>query len=195
MSIRVLIVDHHEQIRRLVRAFFLSEFGFQICGEAVDGYEAIMKAQLLKPDLIVLEVAIPPLNGVEAAPKLRKLLPKTPIILFTLHGSLLKGCDTQTVLWGIAPALSRSGDRAFLNGTWPCLGKWITISAQSPSISGKVAASMEEVPQAAPRSRSAHGIWAVRRVPLEQDDGGWCGPTALDSPYRKQKWAARWDLR
>jgi DNA-binding NarL/FixJ family response regulator len=93
MSIRVLIVDHHEQIRRLVRSFFMSEFGFQICGEAIDGYEAIMKAQLLKPDLIVLEVAIPRLNGVEAAPKLRKLLPKTPIILFTLHGDLLKGCD------------------------------------------------------------------------------------------------------
>jgi DNA-binding NarL/FixJ family response regulator len=97
MSIRALIVDHHEQIRRLVRAFFLSESGFQICGEAVDGYEAIIKAQLLKPDLIVLEVAIPRLNGVEAAPKLRKLLPKTPIILFTLHGSLLKGCDTREI--------------------------------------------------------------------------------------------------
>jgi len=96
MSIRVLIVDHHEH-RGLVRAFFLSEFGFQICGEAVDGYEAIMKAQLLKPDLIVLEVAIPRLNGVEAAPKLRKLLPKTPIILFTSHGSLLKGCDTREI--------------------------------------------------------------------------------------------------
>jgi DNA-binding NarL/FixJ family response regulator len=97
MSIRVLIVDHHEQIRRLVRAFLLREFGFQVCGEAVDGYEAIMKAQLLKPDLIVLEVAIPRLNGVEAAPKLRKLLPKTPIILFTLHASLLEGCDTSEI--------------------------------------------------------------------------------------------------
>src|ERR1700688_2541835 len=97
MSIRVLIVDHHEQIRRLVRTFLLSEFGFQICGEAVDGYEAIIKAQLLKPDLIVLEVAIPRLNGVEAAPKLRKLLPKTPIILFTLHGGLLKGCDISEI--------------------------------------------------------------------------------------------------
>jgi DNA-binding NarL/FixJ family response regulator len=97
MSIRVLIVDHHEQIRGLVRAFFLSEFGFQICGEAVDGYEAVRKAQLLKPDLIVLEVAIPRLNGVEVAPKLKKLLPKTPIILFTLHGNLLQGCDTREI--------------------------------------------------------------------------------------------------
>jgi DNA-binding NarL/FixJ family response regulator len=97
MSIRVLIVDHHEHIRGLLRAFLLNEFGFQICGEAVDGYEAIMKAQLLKPDLIVLEVAIPRVNGVEAAPKLKKLLPKTPIILFTLHGNLLKGCDTREI--------------------------------------------------------------------------------------------------
>ena len=95
MSVRVLIVDHHEQIRRLVRDFFLTEFGFQICGEAVDGYEAIIKAQLLKPDLIVLEVAIPRLNGVEVVPKLRRFLPKTPIILFTLHGNLLKGVDTR----------------------------------------------------------------------------------------------------
>ena len=77
--------------------FLLSEFGFQICGEAVDGYEAIIKAQLLKPDLIVLEVALPRLNGVEAAPKLRKLLPKTPIILFTLHGGLLEGVDTREI--------------------------------------------------------------------------------------------------
>ena len=97
MSIRVLIVDHHEHIRDLLRTFLLNEFGFQICGEAADGYEAIMKAQLLKPDLIVLEVAIPRLNGVEAAPKLKKLLPKTPIILFTLHGSLLKGCNTREI--------------------------------------------------------------------------------------------------
>ena len=72
----------------------------------------------------------------------------------------------------------------------------MTTSAQSPSINGKVAASMDGVPQAAPRSRRRlSGIWAVRRVPLEQDGVGWRGPTALDSPYRKQKWAAMWDLR
>ena len=115
MSIRVLIVDHHDQIRRLVRAFFLSEFGFQICGEAVDGYEAIIKAQLLKPDLIVLEVAIPRLNGVEAAPKLRKLLPKTPIILFTLYGSLLKGCDTSEI--GVDAVVSKQDGMLALGET------------------------------------------------------------------------------
>ena|ERR1700674_733414 len=126
MSIRVLIVDHHEH-RGLVRAFFLSEFGFQICGEAVDGYEAIMKAQLLKPDLIVLEVAIPRLNGVEAAPKLRKLLPKTPIILFTSHGSLLKGCDTREI--GVDSVVAKQDGMS-------ALGKSVhTLFARSPATS------------------------------------------------------------
>src|SRR5258708_29734864 len=66
----------------------------------------------------------------------------------------------ETGLWEIASALSRSGDRAFLNGTRPCLGKWITTSAQSPSIKGKFAASMDGVPQAAPRSRARGGASA-----------------------------------
>jgi DNA-binding NarL/FixJ family response regulator len=124
MSIRVLIVDHHEQIRGLVRAFFLSEFGFQIYDEAVDGYEAIMKAQLLKPDLIVLEVAIPRLNGVEAAPKLRKLLPKTPIILFTSHGSLLKGCDTREI--GVDAVVAKQDDMSALGDSV------LTLFARTP---------------------------------------------------------------
>jgi len=115
MSIRVLIVDHHEQIRGLVRAFFLSEFGFQICGEAVDGYEAIMKAQLLKPDLIVLEIAIPRLNGVAAAPKLRNLLPRTPIILFTVHADLLRGVDTREI--GVSAVVAKQGGLSALRSS------------------------------------------------------------------------------
>jgi DNA-binding NarL/FixJ family response regulator len=130
MSVRVLIVDHHEQIRGLVRAFFLSEFGFQICGEAVDGYEAIMKAQLLKPDLIVLEVAIPRLNGVELAPKLRKLLPKTPIILFTLHGGLLKGVDTRDI--GVDAVVAKQDGMAALGESVHTLFRQLSSRKLSP---------------------------------------------------------------
>jgi chemotaxis response regulator CheB len=52
-----LIVDGHEPIRKLVRAFLESDCGFSVCGEAVDGYDAIDKAQELKPDLIILDFA------------------------------------------------------------------------------------------------------------------------------------------
>ena len=54
----ILIVDDHEYIRKLVRNFLERESGFEVCGEAVDGYDAIEKAQELKPDLIILDLSI-----------------------------------------------------------------------------------------------------------------------------------------
>jgi DNA-binding NarL/FixJ family response regulator len=65
------------------------ESGFEVCGEAVDGYDAIEKAQELKPDLILLDMSMPRMNGIQAAPKLKELLPRTPIVLFTSHGALV----------------------------------------------------------------------------------------------------------
>jgi DNA-binding NarL/FixJ family response regulator len=58
---------------------------FCVYGEAIDGFDAIDKAQNLKPDLIILDASMPRMNGIEAAPKLKKLLPETRIILFTFH--------------------------------------------------------------------------------------------------------------
>ena len=94
---RILIADDLEHIRNLVRSFLQEELGFQVCGEAVDGYDAIEKAQKLKPDLVILDVSMPRMGGIEAAPRLKMLLPQTSIILFTLHGSLLKGLDTREI--------------------------------------------------------------------------------------------------
>jgi DNA-binding NarL/FixJ family response regulator len=84
----ILIVDDHEHIRKLVRAFLESEAAFEVCGEAVDGFDAIQKAQALKPDLIILDLSMPRMGGVEAAQRLKKFLPQTPIVLFTWHGTL-----------------------------------------------------------------------------------------------------------
>jgi DNA-binding NarL/FixJ family response regulator len=55
----ILIVDDHEHIRKLVRAFLESEAAFEVCGEAVDGFDAIQKAQASKPDLIILDLSMP----------------------------------------------------------------------------------------------------------------------------------------
>ena len=80
MPKRILIVDDLAQIRKLVREFLEAEPDCHVCGEATDGYDAIEKAQHLKPDLIILDVSMPRMSGIEAAPKLKKLLPQTPII-------------------------------------------------------------------------------------------------------------------
>ena len=83
----VLIVDDHEAIRRGLRSLFRSHREFVICGEAVDGAEAIQKAQQLCPDLVILDLAMPEMNGLEAAAALKFILPDAPLFLLTAHYS------------------------------------------------------------------------------------------------------------
>jgi CheY-like chemotaxis protein len=82
----ILLVDDNAVIRRMLRAAF-EQPGWEVCGEAVNGQDAIDKAQDLKPDLIVLDLSMPVMNGLEAAPVLRHMMPTVPIILFTLYHS------------------------------------------------------------------------------------------------------------
>jgi two-component system, chemotaxis family, chemotaxis protein CheY len=82
----VLVVDDNAAIRKMIAAAFLSD-GFKTCVEADNGSEAIDMAKRIQPDLITLDVSMPVMNGLEAAPHLRKLFPKTPIILFTMYGT------------------------------------------------------------------------------------------------------------
>jgi two-component system response regulator DegU len=96
-SNRILIVDDLPQMRKLIRAYLEEDREFLVCGEAIDGFDAIDKAQKLKPDLIILDASMPRMNGIEAAPKLKKILPQTPIILFTLHEGMMRGFDALQV--------------------------------------------------------------------------------------------------
>jgi CheY-like chemotaxis protein len=85
-----LVVDDNATIRKLLAVAFLSD-GFKTCVQAENGKEGIEAAKQIKPDVIILDLSMPVMNGLEVASKLRQILPKTPIILFTLYaGSLLK---------------------------------------------------------------------------------------------------------
>ena len=81
---RVFVVDDNPRARWMVCQLFESETNYEIAGEAENGLDAIEKATLLKPDLIVLDLNMPVMGGLDAAPLLRKALPKTPVILFTI---------------------------------------------------------------------------------------------------------------
>lgn len=83
----ILLVDDHEVIRRQLRLLFDSHPDFTICGEAVHGVEAIEKAQQLCPDLIILDLSMPEMNGLEAASSLRYMMPDVPLFLLTAHYS------------------------------------------------------------------------------------------------------------
>jgi two-component system nitrate/nitrite response regulator NarL len=77
-------VDDNPLVRFMVRQVFELEPDFEVVGEAKNGREAIEKTEKLKPDLIILDLAMPVMTGIEAAPLLRKALPETRLILFTV---------------------------------------------------------------------------------------------------------------
>jgi PAS domain S-box-containing protein len=85
--VRILVADDHEVIRRGVRALLASGRDCEICGEAVDGQDAVEKARLLRPDLIIMDVSMPNLNGLEATRVIRRTLPSTQILILTQHDS------------------------------------------------------------------------------------------------------------
>jgi DNA-binding NarL/FixJ family response regulator len=87
VSKRILIADDHESVLRCVRAVLESHPGWEVCGDAVNGREAVRRAVELKPDLVVLDWAMPELNGLKAAEEIRDLLPDVPIVLHTMYGS------------------------------------------------------------------------------------------------------------
>ena len=101
----VLIVDDHVVLRARLREDFLSH-GFTVCPEAGDGKQAIEVARECKPDIIVLDLSMPVMNGLEAAPILKQILPDTPIILFTLHRDAFENSNLSCL--GITAILSKS---------------------------------------------------------------------------------------
>ena len=82
---QILLVDDNQVILQLLRRLIESHAGWQICGEASDGQEALAKAVDLKPDLVVLDFAMPGLNGLQVAAQISRACPTLPIILHTIH--------------------------------------------------------------------------------------------------------------
>lgn len=92
----ILIVDDSEIIRTAVRNFLEAETSFRVCGEAVDGLDALEKVQGLSPDLIILDLTMPRMNGFQTASQLRARMFKAPIILFTVHAGAINHAHVQT---------------------------------------------------------------------------------------------------
>jgi len=86
-ALRILIADDHDLLRRGVKTLLLSHAGWEVCGEAKTGREAVAKAEELGPDVVVLDIGMPDLNGVEAAKRIRKAAPNTEILILSMHYS------------------------------------------------------------------------------------------------------------
>jgi len=89
MSKRILVADDSDTVRRVICSC-LTEQNFYVCGDAFDGEDAIEKARKLKPDLVLLDLAMPRTNGIVVASVLKELMPNTRIILFTMYSEAVR---------------------------------------------------------------------------------------------------------
>ena len=88
MAKRILVADDNPMIRKMLCQLFEAEEDYDICAEAENGREAIDLAVKHRPDLIILDMSMPVMNGMEAARELKKIMPDVPIILFTQHENI-----------------------------------------------------------------------------------------------------------
>jgi DNA-binding NarL/FixJ family response regulator len=84
---RILIADDHAMLRRGVRNTFQTEPDLEICGEAVDGQDAVDKVKELRPDLVILDINMPVLNGLAAVRQILRHRPQTKVVVFSVHNS------------------------------------------------------------------------------------------------------------
>src|SRR5271154_1595803 len=86
-TLRILVADDHDLMRRGIKALLQSHAGWEVCGEAHTGREAVTKAEELKPDIVILDISMPDLNGVDAAKRIRKSSPDTEVLILSVHYS------------------------------------------------------------------------------------------------------------
>jgi DNA-binding NarL/FixJ family response regulator len=84
---RILLADDHEVVRAGLRALLEEQAGWEVVGEAIDGREAVDKASKLKPDVVVIDIAMPSLNGLEAVRQIIKAVPHTKVLVLTMYDS------------------------------------------------------------------------------------------------------------
>src|ERR1700756_2283979 len=123
---RILVIDDGDSVRDVIRVF-LERDGFEVCGEAADGVEAIEQAKKLKPDLIVLDLAMPRMNGAEAASILSTTMPEVPIILLTLYQNVLGSALAAAV--GVKAVLDKTEG---LDKLVTCVRSLLNSAPESP---------------------------------------------------------------
>jgi DNA-binding NarL/FixJ family response regulator len=107
MAVRILIADDDASIRRLLRRLIESHEDWTVCGDAQDGQDAVVKATQLTPDVIVLDLAMPQMNGLQAAREISRSNPDIPMLLLTVQ-QVSKELTSEAAHAGFKGAVSKS---------------------------------------------------------------------------------------
>jgi DNA-binding NarL/FixJ family response regulator len=100
VALRILVADDHHVVRAGLRTLLETKSGWKVCAEAANGREAVEKAGALTPDVAILDIGMPLLNGVEATRQIRKVSPKTEVLILTMH-------DSELMIQGVLEAGAR----------------------------------------------------------------------------------------
>jgi DNA-binding NarL/FixJ family response regulator len=84
---RILVVDDHDIVRRGLKSVLTAHPGWEVCSEATNGRDAVERAQELNPDVVVMDISMPDMNGLEAARQIKRICPKTEIVILSVHYS------------------------------------------------------------------------------------------------------------
>ncbi len=146
--IRIMLADDHTIVRQGLARLLEEHQGLKVVGEAINGQIAVEKAEKLKPDIIIMDIAMPRMNGIEAAKRIRKLVPETKIVILSMYshehyihellecgvsGYLLKDSSGQDIIKAIRAALK---NETFLS---PSISKKVVDSYLSPTKSSSKA--------------------------------------------------------
>jgi CheY-like chemotaxis protein len=85
MLVRILIADGSARVRQLLKSLLQTRAGWQVCGEAANGLEAAERASELRPDVVILDLSMPEMDGLQAASRISAGFPHVPILIFTQH--------------------------------------------------------------------------------------------------------------
>jgi len=106
VPMKILIADDKLQVRRVLRRLIERHQDWDVCAEAEDGIQAVNRAEQFRPDVIILDLAMPELNGFEAAARIAKSLPDVPILMFTLYVS--PQVEKEAAKVGVQRVISKS---------------------------------------------------------------------------------------
>jgi DNA-binding NarL/FixJ family response regulator len=127
---RILIADDHKSAIREIRTLLGANPEWEVCGEAVNGQEALARATEMHPDVIVLDLAMPVMNGLRAAQEITKVHPAVPIVLHTLYNS--PQVELEAKKHGIRKVVEKTHSGALVSAIQELVGKRIPRAEAPP---------------------------------------------------------------
>lgn len=153
--IRILLVDDHSVLRAGLRMLLNSQVHLQVIGETGDGREALVLAESLQPDIILLDLTLPGLNGIEALPALHRLTPGAHILILTMHDDV--GYLRQALRRGASGyVLKKAADSELLNAIQVVMRGEVYIH---PAITGSLVKAMMPDIESSPGSGTSTDPW------------------------------------